>query len=169
MARTSLTDVLSVGDPAQSWNFDIFFPIIPGSASSRDLTFKCMTTDVPGTQLEEVMAPLHGVEIPYAGRRMFTHSMNVAFMETSDWATSEKFRRWAEIARSWRQNSGTMSSGYWVTAQLVMYNDIPQVVRTIQLNNLWPTNVSEVQLDGGSSQLVQLSVEFRYTDWVALA
>lgn len=127
-----------------------------------------MTTDVPGTQLEEVMAPLHGVQIPYAGRRMFTHSMNVTFMETSDWSTSEKFRRWMEIARSWRQNSGSMSSGYWVTSQLVMYNDIPEVVRTIQVNNLWPANVQEMQLDGGSSQLVQLSVEFRYTDWVAL-
>lgn len=127
-----------------------------------------MTTDVPGTQLEEVMAPLHGVQIPYAGRRMFTHSMNVTFMETSDWSTSEKFRRWMEIARSWRQNSGSMSSGYWVTSQLVMYNDIPEVVRTIQINNLWPANVQEMQLDGGSSQLVQLSVEFRYTDWVAL-
>jgi len=164
MARTSLTDVLSVGDPAQAWNFDLFLPIIPGSASSRDLTFKCMTTDVPGTQLEELAAPLHGVQIMYAGRRTYTHSMNVTFMETHDWSTTEKFHRWVEIARSWRNNSGGLSSAYWTTAQLVLYNDVPQVVRTIQINNLFPTNVSEVQLDGSSSQLVQLSVEFRYTD-----
>lgn len=123
-----------------------------------------MTTDVPGTQLEELAAPLHGVQIMYAGRRTYTHSMNVTFMETHDWSTTEKFHRWVEIARSWRNNSGGLSSAYWTTAQLVLYNDVPQVVRTIQINNLFPTNVSEVQLDGSSSQLVQLSVEFRYTD-----
>lgn len=165
MARTSLTDILSVGDPAQSWNFDFFLPIIPGSSSTRDLTFKCMTTDLPGTQLEPLDVALHGVQIPYAGRRMFTQTLNVTFLETHDWSTIEKFRRWAEIARSWRGNSGTMSSSYWVTGQIVLYNDIPSVVRTVQINNLWPSNIQEIQMDGSSTAPVQQSIEFKYTDW----
>lgn len=166
MARTSLQDVLSLGDVAQTWNFDIFFPYLPGSASSRDLTFRCMTTDLPGTQLEVVEAPLHGVVIPYAGRRMFTQTMNVTFLETFDWGTREKFRRWIAIARDWRTNSGSFFATYAIGGvQLVTYNDIPQPVNVTQLNYVWPTEMQEVALDGGQSGLVQLTVVFKYVDW----
>lgn len=166
MARTSITDVLSLGDVAQTWNFDIFFPYIPGSSSSRDLTFRCMTTDLPGTSLDVVEAPLHGIVIPYAGRRMFTQTMNVTFMETSDWATREKFRRWIAVARDWRTNSGSFFSSYTVGAvQLVTYDDIPTPVSVTQLNNVWPSKMNEVSLDGGQSAMVQITVEMKYVDW----
>jgi hypothetical protein len=165
MARSSLQDTLSVGDPAHIWNFDLFLPVIPGSSDTRDLTFKCQSMDLPGTQLEPVDVALHGVQIPYAGRRMFTQTLNVTFLETHDWSTREKFRRWIESARSWRNNSGSFSTGYWVTAQAVTYDDIPTVVATTQINNMWPENMQEVQLDGSQNGAVHLQVSFRYTDW----
>lgn len=127
-----------------------------------------MTTDLPGTQLEPAEVMLHGVQVPYAGRKLYTQSMNITFLETVDWSTSKKFVRWMEIARSWRLNTGTSSSVYFTTAQLVLYNDTPEVVRTIQINNFWPSNVQEIQMDGSSSQPVQLSIEAKYTDWLDL-
>ena len=165
MARTSLQNVLSLGDPAQSWNFDFFLPIIPGSSDTRDLTYRCMTSDLPGSQLEALDVALHGVQVPYAGRRMFTQTMSVTFLETVDWETSRKFVRWHEIARSWRMNSGSGSAVYWATGQMVLYNDSAEVARTIQINNIFPENVQEAQLDGSSSQAIQLSLTLRYTDW----
>lgn len=166
MARTSIQDVLSIGDVAQTWNFDIFFPYLPGSSSSRDLTFRCMTTDLPGTQLEVVEAALHGVVVPYAGRRMFTQTMNITFLETFDWATREKFRRWMAIARDWRTNSGSFFSSYAVGAvQLITYNDVPEPVNVTQLNGVWPTEMADTPLDGGQSGLVQINMTLKYIDW----
>lgn len=162
MARSSIFDVRSVGDPAQSWNFDFFLPTIPGSPDSRDLTYKCQTTDLPGMGLDVVDVALHGINIPYAGRAIYTHTINVTFLETRDWSTREKMRRWRETARSWINNSGAYYETYAVDAEIALYDDLPQVVRTVKLHGLWPETISEVSLDGSSSNLVLQTVTFRY-------
>lgn len=110
-------------------------------------------------------AALHGVQIPYAGRRMFTQTMTVVFLESADWATTEKFRRWIELARSWRNNSGSMFNTYSVTGLLANFNDIPQVTSLIQINHMWPTEMTDTPLDGGASNIVDLSISFKYVDW----
>lgn len=165
MGRSSLNDVLSLADPATQWNFDLLLPSIPGSSDTRDLTFKCMTTDMPGTAVEAVEIPLHGVTIQRAGRRIYTHQLNATFMETVDYSTREKFRRWFETMRSWTTNTGTSSAGYRVSAQVVVYNDLPAVVRTCNIVGLWPETMADVPLDGGSSALVTLQIGFRYDLW----
>lgn len=163
--RTSLQDVLSLQDPAASYNFDLFLPNIPGSSDTRDLTFKCMTTDLPGVGVDPMDVALHGVNVPFAGRKIYTHTLAATFLETADWMTREKFRRWNEFIRSWKQNSGSLSSAYKVDSQIVLYNDIPEVVRTTNLLGLYLENMAEVQMDGGSSTLVTLQCTFKYTMW----
>lgn len=166
MARSSINDVSSLADPAQSWNFDLFLPSIPGSSDTRDLTFKCMTLDIPGTAFDPVDVALHGVTVPFPGRKIYTHQINVGFLETNDWGTREKFRRWMESMRSWRNNSGSLSSAYKVGAQIVVYNDIPEVVRTVNMTGLYPETMGEVAMDGGASNVVTMQITFKYTDWV---
>jgi len=163
--RTSLNDVLSLQDPAMSYTFDLFLPNIPGSSDTRDLTFKCMTTDLPGVGVDPVDVALHGVQVPYAGRKIFTHTLNATFLETADWMTREKFRRWNEMQRSWVNNSGSLAAAYKVNSQIVVYNDVPEVVRTVNLIGLYLENMAEVQMDGGQSGLITLSCVFKYTYW----
>jgi hypothetical protein len=162
MARTSLYDVSAVADPAQSWNFDLFLPAIPGSSDTRALTWKCMTTALPGFSLDRVNVPLHGVELVYAGRKTFSHSFSSTFMEAADWSTRSQFYAWSENTRSWINNSGSFASTYKVSAQMVVYNDLPQVARTIQIVGLWPAEVADVELDGGASNLVTLSITWSF-------
>lgn len=165
MARSGLFDVLSLQDPAMSYNFDLFLPNIPGSSDTRDLTFKCMTTDLPGVGLDNVDVALHGVTIPYAGRKIYTHTLNATFLEDSGWGSREKFRRWNESTRSWTGNSGSLSAAYKVNAAIAVYDDVPQLVRTCSLIGLWPETIGEVNLDGGASNLVTLQITFRYSYW----
>lgn len=165
MSRSSLDDVLSLQDPAVSWNFDLFLPTIPGSADTRDLTFKCMTTDLPGVAIEPVEVALHGVVLQYAGRKIYTHTMNSTFLETADYATREKFRRWNESMRSWIDNTGTLAAAYKVNPQLVLYNDLPAVVRTCNIIGMWPETINEVALDGGASNLITLQIGWRFDFW----
>jgi hypothetical protein len=164
--RTSLQDVLSLQDPAASYNFDLFLPNIPGSSDTRDLTFKCMTADLPGVSVDPMDVALHGVQVPFAGRKIFTHTLNATFLETADWMTREKFRRWNEFIRSWQNNSGSLAAAYKVDAQMVLYNDVPEVVRTTNLIGLYLESMSEVQMDGGQSGLITLQCGFKFTHWL---
>lgn len=162
MGRSSLQNVQSVGDPAAGWNFDFFMPTIPGSSDTRNLTYKCMTMDLPGAGLDNIEVPLHGVLLNFAGRGTYTHQTNITFLEDSSWQTRAQFIAWRESIRSWTNNSGTPSSAYKINAQMVVYNDIPQVVNTVTLFGLWPETIGEVTMDGGQSTAVQLQITFRY-------
>lgn len=162
MARSSLYDAQAVADPAQSWNYDLFLPAIPGSSDTRALTWKCMSTGLPGFALDRVTVALHGIELIYAGRKTYEHTFTSTFMEASDWSTRNQFYAWSESTRSWIQNTGTYASSYKVNAQLVVYNDLPQVSRTITVVGMWPQSVADVELDGSASNLVTLQITWAF-------
>lgn len=165
MARSSLADVISLGDPALTWNFDLFIPTIPGSADSRHITFRCQSVDLPGVQLESVNAELHGTSVPYASRLQYTQTLNLTLMETSDFAARTAINRWIQTARSWRSNSGSPFSLYAVTALIVCYDNIPQPTATTQINYMWPENLQDVTLSGDSGDIIRPQITMRYTDW----
>jgi hypothetical protein len=162
MGRSSLYDAQAVADPAQTWNFDLFLPAIPGSSDTRALTWKCMTTALPGFGLDKVEVPLHGVKLQYAGQATYTHQFNSTFLEAADWSTRSQFYVWRESARSWINNSGSFKSSYGVNGQIVVYNDLPQVVRTINVFGMWPETIADVELDGGNSAAVTLAITWSF-------
>lgn len=169
MARTSLENIMSLGDPAQAWQFDLRLPIIPGSSDTTDLTYRCMTSDLPGSQVEPLDVALHGTQVPYMGRRMYTQTINIQFLETVDWETCRKFVRWHDIARPWRALGGTRggvgSLVYRATAFLDLYNDANEVVRTVRIMGAWPDNVQDMQLDGSATAALQPNISLKYIDW----
>jgi hypothetical protein len=63
--------------------------------------------------------------------------------------------------RSWNNNSGSYKSTYGVTGELALYDDLPQVVKSIRIRGLFPESVGDVALDQ-SSGVIQYSVTFSY-------
>lgn len=166
--RTSLQDVAGLPDPLLSYNFDLMFPRIPGSnGDTRPLTIKCMTTALPGMQLEQVTSALHGVEVSHAGRQIWSKTFQATFYEARDGGSRQKVRQWIEYARNNRLNSGNykgQGNGYAVDAIMFLYDDIPNIINETKIVGCFPTDMGEVAMDGGQGQAVQLTVTFSY-DW----
>jgi len=162
MARTSLYDVQSIPDPAQSWEFDLFLPSIPGSSNTNQLTYRCMSAVVPGTEIDEVRVPLHGVELVFMGRRNYTHTFNTQMLEAIDWQTRAQLKAWMDAGRDWITNTGSQSSTYKVNLQLVLYNDMPQVAQTITIFGAWPKAIQDVSLNGGASEHIAPEITWTY-------
>lgn len=165
MARASVQNLQSVADPALAWNFSFTIPYMPGSADTRNLVFKCQAATKPGMTLEVVDAALHGVNIPYASRKTYSHRMTVRFMEDTNWQTREQFRRWMDISRDWITNTGSFAATYKVTCDLVSYNDLPEVADITRIYGMWPTNMNDVQLDGSTGDIIFQEIEFAYDYW----
>lgn len=163
MARTSLQDVSGLPDPLLSYNFDLIFPTIPGGGgSSRALTVKCMTTSLPGMQLEQATASLHGVEVSYAGRQIWTKTFQATFIETRDAATRKTFRRWIEFARNNSRNAGHYKKDYAVDGVMMLYDDIPAIILETKIVGMFPTQMDDVAFDGAAGTIVTSSITFSY-------
>lgn len=163
MARTHLQEMLSVADVLQTWNWDLTIPSIPGLADPREITYKCTSTSIPSSKVEQVALEAHGVKLNYAGRRTWDGSWTATFFETRLGTTRDAFINWMELMRSWQKNSGTYKSIYGVTAEIELYDDLPKIVRRIRLYGLFPTDVGEATLDQ-TSGIIQYNTTFSY-DW----
>jgi hypothetical protein len=167
MARTSMADVLSLPDSAQSWNWDLFIPTIPGSSiDPKLLTFKCKSTEIPGFAIEPVDISLHGVKKQEAGRATYTNTWSSTFIETIDYSTYLAFRGWRKYMRDWKNNTGTNSSAYKKNLELDLFDNAGNIGQTSILCGAWPQEIQAVQLDGSQSAVVEMSVTWSF-DYVS--
>ncbi len=161
MARTSLSDVRSLPDPLLSYNWDLFVPVVP-VGDFRALTIKCQNVTLPGVSVEDVPITLHGVTLKFAGREMFTNQFSATFLETRDMSTRDVIRQWIEYCRNVANNTGQYKVNYETTAQLALYDDKGNTVRTINIYGCFPQMLDEPSLDGSGSQPVLYTVTFNY-------
>jgi len=163
MARSSIQEFRQLKDPLLSYNFDLLLPNIPGGGSSRELKISCQGTSIPGTSVDQVTVGLHGVYLNYMGMQRWSQRLDASFYETRDLDTRTAFLNWIQFARSTIQNSGTLKANYAVTGKLYLYNDIPQVTRTINLYGLFPLVFNDSQMEGvGPASPISQSVSFAY-------
>jgi hypothetical protein len=162
MARTSLQDVRSLPDPLQQYNWDLFIPIMPGTPNSRAFTFKAMTTSIPGALIEKVEVPLHGVQVNYAGRANYSHSLPITLLETRDVGTRDMLRRWQRTARDWITNTGTYKDVYSTTVEMVLYDDLPTEIKRIKLIGCFVESLDDASVDGSASAAVNISCTLSY-------
>jgi len=165
MSRTSLADISSLPDPLLGYNFDMLIPNIPGGGNTRALTLKCMQTNIPGQQIDQILIQLHGAETVSAGRQTFTHTLAVTYLETRDMTTRDAIRQWMDFTRNVRTNSGNFKSSYATDAKILMYDDAGTTVRTINIRSMWPQEMPDVALDGATSTAVNIAVTFQYDSW----
>lgn len=163
MPRPSFDDAQSLPDPYMTYNFNMNLPKIPGSgADLRAMQYKVQTTMIPGMKIDQVKVPFHGTEINYGGRQVYDGSIEVTILEVRDISTRDAFRKWMEFYRNNNNNSGNYAANVKVNGLLELYDDIPNIVRTIQINGMFPTSVGDMQLDGSQSQAGSLQVTFSY-------
>lgn len=165
MARSSLSDVQgSIIDPAQTWNFDLFFEKLPAGlgGDTSMLTIRCQSATLPGAEMEPITVELHGVALRYRGRRTYSGQFTVMFAENVDWTTYQLFRDWHNLMLSWETNTGSSSAVYKVPATITCYDDAGNEVKSFQLIGVWPQSVPDVQFDGSQSGYVQPEITFAF-------
>jgi len=162
MARTGLTEINELPDVLQGWNFDLVIANVPGGGDGRSLMVKCQTTAIPGVVIEPVLVGLHGAEVQFAGRQVYSHNFTATFIESVDISTRQALLGWSDFCRNTRDNTGRPKSEYSTTVDLVLYNDAGETVRTIRLFGAFILNLEEGALDGASSTPVILTASFSY-------
>lgn len=165
MPRTSLQDARSLVDPLFTYNWDLIVPAMPGTPDSRTFTFKATSASIPGSMVEQVAVNLGPAELRYMGRENNSHSFAVTLHETRDVGTRGMLMRWKKLGRNNADNSGSYKSVYSTTIELVLYDDIPQVVKRIRLLGAFPETIDDSSLDRASGA-VSTSVTFSYDDFI---
>lgn len=161
MARPTLQQMMSVLDPLQAWGWSLSIPRVPGVADSRQLTYRAVSTSIPGTALEQVTWEAHGMKLRYAGKRSWDDTWEFQVIEARDCQTRDILLAWMDSARSWRGNDGGYKQDYSVPCVVELLDDKPSSVRELKMVNAFPTQVGQVTMDQ-SSTIVQYSVTLSF-------
>lgn len=163
MSRTKLIDVGGLPDPLMQYNFDLFVPNVPGVTGfdARDFKTRVLTTSIPGRTIEPVEVSLHGVTIDYAGRVQYQRTLAFEMLETRNMKARDVLMAWHKFTRD-NSSQGSYHAEYSTSADLRLYDDKDNIVRTIRLQNAWLESFDDSGLDGASSAAVQVSGSLRY-------
>lgn len=160
MPRNSLLQALAIQDVLQTYSWGLIIPRVPGTGSTRALTSKCISTSLPGSQIERT--PLEaqgGIRLGFAGRRIWDESWEATFIEDRSADTRDAFIKWMDLIRNPVLGTGTYKSVYAVPIELSLYDDVGIQVRSLKLVNAFPTQLGNSNLDQ-SNGIVQYSVTF---------
>jgi hypothetical protein len=160
--RNSYLQAFAIQDVLQQFNWTITIPRIPGAGDTRALSAKCISTDIPGSKIEQTkLTAQGGIELNFAGRRTWDQTWTTTFIEDRSADTRSTFLNWLDLIRNPVLGLGTYKVIYAVPVELALYDDVGLQIRSIKLVNAFPIDVGNGTLDG-SNGIVQYSIQWSY-------
>lgn len=158
----TMADLRGLPDPLLQYRWTLIVPNVPGGGDGRRLQYQCRTAAIPGLTDEKQTTTSHGVDLHWMGRTQFGGSFAASFFETRDMVIFNTIRAWKLLGRDPRAGSGSYKADYATTAQLLLLDDTLKVVKTVNMDGFFPTEMGEASLDGASSAPVEFSVTFSF-------
>jgi hypothetical protein len=168
MARIGLQEVSGLVDPVSQYQFELIVPNVPGGGDGRSLAITCQTNSLPGQSLDPVKTTLHGVDLNFKGRPMYTQTLTAQFLVVRDLKMNIALRKWMNYAQDLKKNTGTYKTQYSTQATLLVYDAAQVVIDTITLYGFFPQTIDDQAVDGSSSAPITLGATFSY-DYFAYA
>jgi hypothetical protein len=163
MGRITFNQVNSLPDAIDTSAFELLLGNLPNAGSSFDLTLSCLTASIPGFQNEVWENNLHGHVTKFRGRKMYTRTLAVTYREVADLRNYIALKAWDEyIVGTESGSSSGYKNQYSIDATLLVYDVTGSVAGTFKMENFFPQEVGDVQLDGQSSQGMELSATFSF-------
>ena len=158
----TINDLRGLPDPLLQYKWTLIVPNVPGGGDGRRFQYQCKTSSIPGLSVEEALVTSHGIDLQYMGRQMYGQSFSATFFETRDLYVHTMFRNWLDLGRNHREGTGNYKSVYATKAQMLLLDDTNKVIKTVNLEGFFPSELSEASVDGSSSSPVEFNVTFKF-------
>jgi hypothetical protein len=153
-------------------------PALLGAAGSTRETFNnqfslvARAASIPQSTLGVAIVNYMGREISLAGNRTFSE-WTVTVMNDEDYSIRRTFELWMAGINSHVTNvrRPDFASATDYTSECIVEHfgktGEDNIIATYRMQNAWPTDVSDIQLDWGSNdQVEEYTVTFRFDDWI---
>jgi len=143
----------------------------PTSNNISDDKFRFMAkaATLPPSTLGFIEVPYFGRKIKLAGDRTFD-TWTVTVINDEDFAVRNAMETWMSSINTHQGNITTFGSAsplqYKAQAQITQFSKTGVPLRVYNFNGLFPVNVSEVQMDWGTTDAIEeFTVTFQYDWW----
>lgn len=164
MGKVNLTEFGTIGDPITSDSFEILLSSLPAgldTEGARNFRIHCKVFAKPGVTIEEILQEAHAHTLRYAGRKTFSGTIPVEFVDNADLRIVRMCEDWAELARTTEDQRGRPKSEYAVTATMNILDVTGATTNTYEIKGFWCKSVQDMSFDG-MGQAVPVNAEFSF-------
>jgi len=169
-----ITDFKSklTGGGARSNLFEVVlsFPTIaPADSNVLDKSrFLVKTAALPASNIAPIDVPFRGRTLKVAGDRTFD-SWTITIINDTDFAIRSAFENWMNKVNRLSDNTGaTNPAAYQADAFVYQLDRDGSTLRAYHMYDIFPTSVSAIPLDYGTSTIEEFTVEMQVLWWEAV-
>lgn len=138
--------------------------------NTEQLSFMCKAASLPGSSVGTIEVPYFGRTIKVAGDRSF-QDWTVTVINDEPFDLRNAFERWQSAMASFDTKAGKKTglgatgnpASYSVNGQIIQYGKEGNIIKTVNLINMFPYNVGEIQLSwDAATQIEEFQVTFAY-------
>jgi hypothetical protein len=171
----SVTEFASQGLPfggARSSLFEVDIQTPAGIPNVNDrIRFTCRAAQIPAATINNINVNYFGREIKVAGNRTFAE-WTPTILNDEDFQVRDAMEAWSNSINSFRSNLRDPAlatlAGYRTDATVIQYGKTGNVLRRYKFVNLYPTEVSTIDLAWDSDAIQEFTVTFQYDYWEAV-
>lgn len=157
---------LSAGARLNLW--EVLIPRIPAATDNtvvQDVTLRARNAQFPGMTIESVMSYFKGHPIPHPARRDYTRPLRYRFEEGLNLSIMNAMTAWFNVFRDEETGLGEGEEAFKVDIFVRLLDDSDNVIGQAHLHNAYPEEMSPLDLDYASIDLLHLDVAFNYSHW----
>ena len=163
-----------IGGGARANQFRVTITPPSGIATGLDVrraSFLCRASSLPAFTLPEIAIPFRGRNIYVAGDRTFDDPWTTTFLNDTDFALRTSLELWSNGINVLAEGTGVIAAADYQTDLTVQQLDRDDtVLKTYIFRSAWPTSISSIDLDAGTSdQIEQFVCTWRYQHFEASA
>ena len=166
MANINDFKAVMKGGGARGNQFQVTMPF-PGFASvggeTRNMSFLCKATNLPGMTLGEVGVPFRGRLLYVAGDRTF-ETWTTTILNDTDFLVRNAMERWMNGINALSDNSGLENpSDYQVDCFVDQLDRAGQVIKSYTFRGIFPLTIANIELTyDGNDAVEEFEVTYRY-------
>lgn len=133
-----------------------FFPgSVGANGAARRFAYQCKGAQLPGSTVAPIDVMYMGRQIKVAGDRTFG-DMTLTVINDTDFEIRTAFENWMKLLNDHESNIGTPTpTDYYADVIIEQLDRDESVLRTYKLINCFPTEISAIDLDWGTTDTVE--------------
>jgi hypothetical protein len=143
-------------------------PVDP--SGDAKLPFMCRTASLPASTVNQVPVQYFGRTVNFAGARTFA-PWNVTIFNDEDFKVRNALEAWSNAINTMEGNlrdfASPASTQYKVDGLVSQFSKTGGVLRTYRMIGIWPTEISQIDLDWSNGDAVEeFNVTFSVDYWL---
>lgn len=161
----SVTAFKSAGLPEGGFR-PALFEVFVARAGGQRLSFQCQSSNVPALTVNQIEVPYFGRKIKIAGDRTYAE-WTTLIMEDEDFTVRSALEQWQmQINRGDSNVRAQNNEAYKDRAQVKLFGKDGGVIRTYDLEGLWPQDVGTIELDWNTTDTIATYTVTWAFDWM---